>query len=427
MNPAKFLLVFQKHQQWLIIGIVLVSIILQLGVALYLPESLSLAVDGERYVTLRDNLVTKHVFAIRDSGEPCRVNQPLYPLLIALIRIVFGESLLPIKLIQVLLNTVLMGATVLLARQLLPKKSWIFPVALFMLYPSFLVMPALIMTETLYIFFLGLSSLCIVRSIQRQSLWGAVLSGVGMGLVMLTRSPTYFLPLALVIPFMWAFGRKKKWRQGAVFCLLFLTFYGLVLLPWGIRNYVVMGEFAIMSCESGADLWVPSNPDWGSNPSDLTKMIPERYMAEFLRIKGGDYYIGCEAAGGFREVAFQNIRGDPLGYIKRKARAELIAMSYLPLSRGFNSREILPPISAIVLFVTRVVQVLLWMLGLIGVFKFWRSHPVEVMALTGMVAYFILVNFFTIPNTRFFLPIMPIVLTFAVHGILTVYELLRSR
>lgn len=115
----------------------------------------------------------------------------------------------------------------------------------------------LVVTETLYTCLLLLVSVLLVT---RQSLPMLLLIGITLGLATLIKTQTLLLaPLLVIIayPKSWSFNAFKPAITQAFTVGIFML---AVIAPWTLRNYVVFGEFILVSTNGGTSLLAGNNP-----------------------------------------------------------------------------------------------------------------------------------------------------------------------
>jgi 4-amino-4-deoxy-L-arabinose transferase-like glycosyltransferase len=196
--------------------------------------------DGWEYMDNARSLVETGVYGY--AGRPSAFRPPAYPFLLALTWWTSGQTLTPIRLIQVgfyVLMTVVY-ARVVAARA--GRAAGLGTSVIFALYPMFVFMTAEISTESLYmaisalVFALTLSLLEPRRSFRRR-LGDAFMAGLFCGLGILTR-PNMLVVLIPVAALIGWDGIRKRGERGAwlapVFALLVGTW--VVLTPWLVRN-----------------------------------------------------------------------------------------------------------------------------------------------------------------------------------------------
>jgi 4-amino-4-deoxy-L-arabinose transferase-like glycosyltransferase len=223
-------------------------------------------VDEQHYHTLALNLLHGHGFAW-ESGNLTSIRPPLYPAFIALIWTITGtESLLVIRIAQILLA---LGNVYLIYRLglvLFDHRIALLAAAGLCLYPSLLAFNAFVLTEVLFTFLLTLTVLGVATLLKTGSVWIACGAGVALGLAALTRSVLWPF-IAILCPFVFfvtpGSQQRRFWLAG-----LLLIGYGLVVAPWAIRNTRLQGVFTIVDTMGGITLrmgnyeYTPLNRAW---------------------------------------------------------------------------------------------------------------------------------------------------------------------
>jgi 4-amino-4-deoxy-L-arabinose transferase-like glycosyltransferase len=184
---------------------------------------------------------------MESPGRPLQYRLPAFPLLLGVILRLFGESLHAISLVQVALHVgamLLMRAMV--ARVHAGVADW--AAALAIVHPPFLTAAATVLQETLLAFLAALFAWCLWRAASDAGTAGrALAAGVSLGVAALGK--VVILPLALPAALL-LFVPRRSWLRPAVFILGVI----LVVLPWAIRNQVVLGRFEVTNNNGGHTL-----------------------------------------------------------------------------------------------------------------------------------------------------------------------------
>lgn len=115
-------------------------------------------------------------------------------------------------------------------------------------HPDLIEISAMVMTETLYLFFVALIIYLFVKLMSQRSILIVGLFGLTLGLGILTRPPLMlFMPIILFY-----FLVKKYWREA----ILFISVLIVVMTPWTIRNYRVYHRFIPTTLIGDYNLWV---------------------------------------------------------------------------------------------------------------------------------------------------------------------------
>lgn len=114
--------------------------------------------------------------------------------------------------------------------------------------------------EPLYTFLLFLFLWMALRAWRSKSVWDAAISGVALGLSILTKPTPLFLlgPLTLGWIIHAAYRRKSPYNSWT----LGLVIAWMVVLPWGVRNYREVGYWVISTTNSGHNLYLGAIEDF---------------------------------------------------------------------------------------------------------------------------------------------------------------------
>jgi hypothetical protein len=223
-----------------------------------------------------------------------------------------------------------------------------------------------ILTEPLYTFFLAAAVYSLVSAgVSEKSVnLKFALSGALFGLSALVR------PLALAVALGLGFlmlvvsllYKREKLRQPLIFVAVCL----LVMQPWGLRNYLVLDYYTLVSTEGGHVLWLGNNPEYDlyEHPDlkrfgGYTVMFkPPPQLGEQLEGK-----TETEANQIFAEQARQHVYNYPQAFFTRV------------LHKTWNMWR---PTFSVSSFQNKLISCTLYPLLLIfslcGIFLAWRGH-----------------------------------------------------
>ncbi len=98
----------KRSSNLLLLGILLISLVLRLGVFSIVAQTPAkfLATDSKGYDGSARSLLLLHRFSVapENPNEPMVVRTPVYPLMLAAIHAVFGLSVTPVILVQIILS-----------------------------------------------------------------------------------------------------------------------------------------------------------------------------------------------------------------------------------------------------------------------------------------------------------------------------------
>lgn len=223
----------------------LLGLLLSVRLALLIPAvtapERSLTTDSQGYLDLAESLRTKGTFEADEYTESIRT--PGYPLFLAAVQSVFGGTVVPAIVVQVLLSVSVAGILFLTgARAASTSVGWA-AAFLWALNPNSLFWPFTILSETLFAFLLAVCLLLVVLAMRRHSLWLHAFGGLVLGMAVLVRPiGIYLIPVWMAV--LVAHGvRQHGWRRGwRAAGALGLAAYSLVF-AWSARNLLAHQEF----------------------------------------------------------------------------------------------------------------------------------------------------------------------------------------
>ncbi|MCX6639820.1 MAG: glycosyltransferase family 39 protein [bacterium] len=122
-------------------------------------------------------------------------------------------------------------------------------------YPYSLAFVTNLVTQNTYLFFQAVMVYFFAKTLTRQTWSNYILLGLSAGITLLTRiSLITFIPFIIICLYL-PLRKTLRWEKLAV-CLLIMV---LTIVPWVIRNKVVMGEALLLPTKGGRNLWEYNN------------------------------------------------------------------------------------------------------------------------------------------------------------------------
>jgi len=324
---------------------------------------------------------------------------PGYPVMLALIYRVFGETdrLAAVRLVQSVLGALLAPLAALLARRLrLPPRAGLVGGILVALYPILWMYPLGLGSENLFLLLTLIGCLLLLWAADERRWWPAVLAGAVLAGAALTRGVlAFFLLFAW-----WWLTRRAGWRRGLAFALA----AGALVVPWAVRNSLVLGRPAFIENSLGYNLFVGYHPEGDGGFVARVGLIPTRFMDDGQR----DRWTTQQALG--------FIRDDP-------ERALTLLPRRLAYLVGFETREMIffysgnlfGPISSGLLGAAYLILVLPWVAVAVGApfgLAAAEDRPGRDLTL-WLVAATVLVYVPVLAEPRFHLPLVPFLAPYA--------------
>lgn len=281
-------------------GLFAVALIVRLGfISMAGSSALALSDDARAYNDLAVNLVERHQFVTAIDPPhrldiPYATRPPLTPFALAAVYQIVGPHLFAGQFLLACLGALSVVALFLLGKQLFSEGVGIVAGALAAIYPFFVFLSAVPLTENLAILLYTLLALLLTEDHDRQTTRHAVLTGCVLGLAALDRPQVLgFLPFLAVLVLA---DRRRPLGKRTVWFGVAVTFSAAVVTPWMIRNHLTVGGWSPISLQGGqvlyegnssytetalARLWAGErgwydDPHWGVELAGLSPLEADR-------------------------------------------------------------------------------------------------------------------------------------------------------
>jgi 4-amino-4-deoxy-L-arabinose transferase-like glycosyltransferase len=206
------------------------------------------------------------------TGEPTAGWPPGFPFVMSVAYRLFGDHVRLVWVLNVALGTATAVLLYLVAVRMLGRREARVAGWTFAILPGPIFFTGLFLSETFFIFLLvGFLALAVYLPDRR---WTPAALGLAIGLAALSRGEGLLL-LAIPLAMWWGRPRGEWLRCGA---LLVVT-AALTIVPWTIRNAVVMDAFIPVSSNASVTLWSGHNPTANGGPT----YAPPALLAEAER------------------------------------------------------------------------------------------------------------------------------------------------
>jgi 4-amino-4-deoxy-L-arabinose transferase-like glycosyltransferase len=199
-----------------------------------------------------------------NSGERPTAYFPIgYPGFLAGLFLIFPSTQTTVALANAALGVATVAASLALYRELgLSQITSRIAALLVALCPTLVLYASLEMSETLFTFLLVLASYQLL--VSRRKVWASVTAGLLFGAATLVRSQVLLLPAAMLCLLL--LMRRDAVRRVAQSGAILYLALACVVLPWTLRNWIVLGIPALVSTNDGANLLLGNHPTqrWGS-------------------------------------------------------------------------------------------------------------------------------------------------------------------
>lgn len=367
---------------------------------------------------------------------------PGYPFFLLVLYVVFGHGAIAVMLAQSLLGALTCVIVYLIGWEWSGRRLGALAASLCIVDPEFLHWTGRFLTETLFTCLVALLVLLCIRLPRSRGWTPTAVTGLVLGYATLVRPN-----LLLLVPFLVAyflFCCEGALRRRLLFALLPPALCVLVLLPWTIRNYRVLGELVPVATIGGLALYAGLPPSWigdaewqGDTPDWLfieqgAHRLPNGYdMAPMLmrspRAREPEVAIDeLEQSRLGREIFLRFVREEPGAFLRLVAMKA--SLTFNPLPKRYVARDEaygLGQCDVLVRYYSMAFLLLLYTVGsygLVSTFS-WRGPAV---LLAGVLLYHVAFQVVFRPALRYFLPGLVLASLFTAAGALALAERWRE-
>ncbi len=175
---------------------------------------------------------------------------PLYPIILALITKLFGESYVLLNMANALFSTLTCFYIYLCAKEVFGKKTAYIALIMSAVYVDLIWYCSVMLAETLGIFIL---TIIVYRVIKNRNF---ALSGVVLGLACMTKG-LFIIALPAFLFWIYYKYKEERWLKKAA---LFSVFTFLTIMPWSIRNSLVQKAPSLLEPTWADTIFIGHNP-----------------------------------------------------------------------------------------------------------------------------------------------------------------------
>src|ERR1041384_1160404 len=260
---------------------------------------------------------------------------PLYPYFLGVLQFTFGHNIWAIRIVQVFLGSVSCVLIFLAGEKLFSRAAALTAGLLLAFYAPAIFFDVVIDKSVLDVLVLSTLVWVLLSAASRRHWRQWLGAGAILGLLGLSRENA--LVLSAVVPSWIAiYFSDQSAKNRAVWTGVFFAGLLLVLVPVGLRNLAVGGEFKLTTSQLGAELFIGNNPAADGTYVSVHKIIGEplleggdaRRLAE--RETGRKMRAG-EVSDFWLQKSWRYIRTEPLNWVRLLGKKWLM---------GWNARGV---------------------------------------------------------------------------------------
>jgi len=358
--------------KWALTAVLVVSLGVRLSVGARQSNHFEVLPDQLEYLQIAQNLLAGKGLEFFDSRFGQTVwafRTPGYPLFVA----ACGGSICVVRIAQAIVDTSTVLAIYLLARKWLSRPGAVLAAAIVGINPLLIYLSTLVLSETLCISLICWGTYLLVRG-GRGWIGGMVL----LALSVLVR------PSGLLLPALLAGVSGGGWRAIAAAGVTLLA-----LLPWAVRNQMVLHHWVWTTTDSGITLYDGFHP--GANGAS-----DQNFVRDMPQLQGMDEF---QRNAELRRLAGQFIAQNPAEALRLAVVKIGRTWTPVPLSEQFGSKSVY-------VWGEACYAIPLMGLALIGLLR--RGLPVSAkMLLITPAIYFTIVHAASVGSLRYRSPVEP--------------------
>lgn len=252
----------------------LIIFFLAVGLRTYgaLSYSTTPSADAADYQRLATGLAQGRGY-VNSEGVSTAWRPPAYPLFLAGFYKLVGIDVRQTTIAQALLGGLTVLLLTALGAMLIGWRRALLAGVIAAIYPGFIWLPRLLLSENLSLFLLLLTLAAAVLYFRSSQMIWIIVFGVLCALGTLVRGANLLLPIAVAAGLL--ITRFREWKQLIAPLSVMTVVFILTLLPWTIRNYRVFHEFTPIATQDGltlyASYWPPQQNSrliWGTLPGN---------------------------------------------------------------------------------------------------------------------------------------------------------------
>jgi hypothetical protein len=398
--------------------------------------SAHLADDRDDYWTVAQSYV-EHGFWTSFTPLPNSFRPPLLPLVLAAL-LKLGWGTIALGVVQIVLGTASVALTLVAGKRLGLGRLSLVAAALVACDPLLIAYTTFPMTETLFTFLvIALVTVAIPSSLSVPkperfgvSFGRAALVGLLFGACALCR-PTIWPTALLTGAWLgWQSLRTRRLsRQLIINTAVAVLTCGAVVAPWAIRNYKILGSPVVTTTHGGYTLLLGNNGEFFQHVAErpLTELWsdrePDRFQKAWLtrltvqRQREIGYHADELAQNQWMyHQAWKSIAAQPGIFLRACALRFVLFWNVVPL---LPSRSALPHSVVWALCAGYVVELILFVVGLVSLARIWDWRWVLTLC---VILNFTLVHLVYWSNMRMRAPLVPLIALIAADGLSTFFD-----
>ncbi len=356
---------------------------------------------------------------------------PLPAYIIALVYKIFSPDILYVRILNIILGVSTCYLVYRICEKMATRLTGLFACLIAALYEPFIFYSIVPLKTSLSLFLFALTIYLLVAILDKKSIVPVFLLGISAGLMLNVRGNFIVLiPLILFIIFLHIYKSKSSIKTLTAYLMVYMVGIFIAISPFMFRNYLVSGEFAPSTSQSGFNLYLGNNLQ---NPDPYYRPVPFASSSPFEQ--GVQFTIEAsrrtkkklspqEASSYWTYQVIKEAMEQPAAFLWKIFQKALVLFNRFEAGDHYH-----------IGFISNFVPFFK-----LPFFNFWLILPFGMAGMAVNIAgsrkslavcsifflyAFTLLAFFT--NTRFRVPMLIILIPFAVMGITRVFSYIQNR
>lgn len=390
-----------RRRRLMALGLLLVVAFgVRLGVGLARRDEVYRLGDSQIYRRIGQHLAEGHGLVIsrglNEVGPKVRHadRMPGYPLILALLRTLFGEDTVSLLVLQAAIGAGGVYLVFLLGREAFAPLAGAAAAVMVALAPWQVYFATVALTECWSATLLAATILCAVRAVRRKTVGWALLAGVSCAALVYVHPGFLGLPL-MVLPLALAARGRRQWVLRWLVATVIVV---AALVPWWARNWAVYDRFVPTTTRLGVTLY-DGLREGATGGTDMR--FERNLMGETSRLSELEYDAF------YRRRSWEAVQADP-GRAVRLAAAKFGRL-WSPVPRAAEAQSSIYRALSLAAYVPMVGGAMLGLLVLV------RRRPRILALLLVPIAWVTMVHLVLVGSVRYRVPVEP--LAFLLAGV----------
>ena len=385
-----------------------------LAVVFFHPPLISDDID---YQALAQSLAAGSGFEL--EGKPTAYRMPGYPLILAATYVLFGDSNLCMKLLQVLADITSCFLIFAIGKKMFSEGVGLLALGIAAFFPIQILYVSHVMTETI---FTTVLLFIVWRVLNEQNggwIWNALVLGAVIGIAILIRTTAVVL---LPVIYLYRHSSKTRWVPNLREFALMTGMALIVVSPWIVRNYVEFHRVALTS-NSGVNFWMGNHSGASGSYSFPTVENPLRSVQDDFERSDLGFALGLEFITS-HSSEFAILLGKKFAHFFAADYWLMTTIEYKPVWRSYpNAATVFAELSGWNIAIIHLPFMATLLLGLFGLIFHKGDDSRALFLFAGLILLWLFVHLFFYAGARYRFPIVPLFILTSAFG----FHLIRTK